>query len=72
MAMLTIMKAKWYQREIEKIRVRTISKARVEKEQRPTKKKIFEPFLMRCGLEAQGSHGASSRLAREVLWIIEF
>jgi len=41
MAMLMIMKAKWYQREIENILVSAISYARLEDEHRKIIRKIF-------------------------------
>jgi hypothetical protein len=47
MAMLIIIKAKWYQREIEKILVRAISYARLEKEQRNIMMNIFGSLLRR-------------------------
>jgi hypothetical protein len=41
MAMLMTMKAKWYQREMEKTRVNTISYARLEAEQMNIEKNIL-------------------------------
>lgn len=45
-AMLTIKKAKWYQSEMEKIRMSIISKESVEKEQR----KIVKDNFNRCAM----------------------
>jgi myosin heavy subunit len=47
MAMLIIIKAKWYQRETEKILVRAISYARLEREQRNIMMNIFRSLLRR-------------------------
>jgi len=44
--MLTIKKAKWYQSEMEKIRMSIISKESVEKEQR----KIVKDNFNRCAM----------------------
>ena len=46
MAMLIIMKAKWYQSEIENILVRVISYARLENEQRNSTNNILEFRIM--------------------------
>ena len=46
MAMLIIIKAKWYQSEIENILVRVISYARLENEQRNIINTILESRLM--------------------------
>jgi len=49
MAMLIIMKAKWYQSEIENILVRVISYARLENEQRNSTNNILESRIMVLG-----------------------
>jgi hypothetical protein len=58
--MLMIMNAKWYQREMEKMRVRSTSKARLAREVRKTAGRMRRsPFMARSCLRYEPWHAAA-------------